>query len=228
MNDMILWTKESQNKKIHFTFEGKNITHQFLNLGEICKQPIGSTFFGISIGKSYFFEKENQITRFYEDTSAFSFTANKSIYWGTQNNLWAIIVENYNISLDLIINNIPNIGVLRYINGCTSTILIDPKRYGDPSLHYLNFPTNVKQTWHTHPSHRCGLVIRGKGFAETNSRITLLTSGTVFTIYPDTNHRFITTNEKMEIVTFHPWTEWGPVDEDHPMLNHTFRKDKYK
>ena len=45
-------------------------------------------------------------------------------------------------------------GRLRYIDGCTDSLLIPPVKKGDPCLNHLHFPKNITQTPHTHPSHR--------------------------------------------------------------------------
>lgn len=45
-------------------------------------------------------------------------------------------------------------GRLRYIDGCTDTLLIAPPILGDPCLNALYFPKNIRQTPHTHPSVR--------------------------------------------------------------------------
>src|SRR6266480_3076480 len=54
-------------------------------------------------------------------------------------------------------------GRLRYIDGCTDSLLISPVKMGDPCLNALYFPTEIDQTSHTHPSMRVGLVAKGKG-----------------------------------------------------------------
>ena len=48
-------------------------------------------------------------------------------------------------------------GRLRYIDGCTDSLLISPPVKGDPCLNFLYIPPNLDQTAHTHPSCRIGL-----------------------------------------------------------------------
>src|SRR5436190_9407248 len=54
-------------------------------------------------------------------------------------------------------------GRLRYIDGCTDTLLIAPPRLGDPCLNALYFPSVTDQTQHTHPSLRAGLGMSCRG-----------------------------------------------------------------
>ena len=54
-------------------------------------------------------------------------------------------------------------GRLPYIDGCSDSLLVSPVLRGDPCLNHLHFPGGIKQTKHTHPSGRAGLVIGGKG-----------------------------------------------------------------
>ncbi|MEY3929487.1 MAG: hypothetical protein RLZZ516_1197 [Cyanobacteriota bacterium] len=53
-------------------------------------------------------------------------------------------------------------GRLRYIDGCTDSLLVPPVRLGDPCLNGLWFPMGTQQTMHTHPSVRIGMVVRGR------------------------------------------------------------------
>ena len=58
---------------------------------------------------------------------------------------------------------VEQVGRLKYIDGCTDSLLIPPVRKGDPCLNHLHFPIGINQTMHTHPSIRIGLVYRGAG-----------------------------------------------------------------
>ena len=55
-------------------------------------------------------------------------------------------------------------GRLAYIDGCSDTLLISPLMFGDPCFNHLHFPKGIKQTLHTHPSGRAGLIVRGRGW----------------------------------------------------------------
>jgi quercetin dioxygenase-like cupin family protein len=114
-------------------------------------------------------------------------------------------------------------GRLRYIDGCTDTLLVPPVRKGDPCLNYLHFPKDVSQTSHTHPSVRAGIVYRGEGecvLPGVPAPIPLRT-GDVFVIRKDTVHSFNTTDATLDLVLFHPDSDAGITDDDHPMLNRT-------
>jgi|MDTC01.2.fsa_nt_gb hypothetical protein len=54
-------------------------------------------------------------------------------------------------------------GRMKYIDGCTDTLLLDPVLLGDPCLNGLYFIPNILQTQHTHPSMRVGIVVQGRG-----------------------------------------------------------------
>lgn len=112
-------------------------------------------------------------------------------------------------------------GRLRYIDGCTDTLLIPPVRWGDPCMNALYFPPSVQQTPHTHPSVRFGAVMWGRGYCETGQGTFTLEPGLVFCIPTDLVHSFHTRDEQLAIVTYHPDSDFGPQDENHPMVNRT-------
>jgi len=117
----------------------------------------------------------------------------------------------------------PNKGDVRYIDGCTDSLLVAPHRLGDPCLNALYFPPSTDQTFHTHPSIRLGCVLAGSGVAcvgDAGEEIQLRV-GTVFGIATDERHRFRTETEGMLVVAYHPDSDWGPTDEVHPMINRT-------
>lgn len=115
------------------------------------------------------------------------------------------------------------IGDVKYIDGCTDSLLVAPLRLGDPCLNALYFPPNVSQTFHTHPSIRLGCVIEGSGVAciENDEQQIPLQVGTVFGIEANQRHRFVTKDERMVVIAYHPDSDWGPTDEAHPMINRT-------
>ena len=120
---------------------------------------------------------------------------------------------------------IEHIGRLRYIDGCSDSLLIPPLRKGDPCLNYLHFPTQITQTPHTHPSVRTGIVLRGHGecIIPDAPRIPLRPMA-AFVIPTDTVHSFNTTSEIMDVIAFHPDSDAGMTDDDHPMINRTIVK----
>ncbi len=112
-------------------------------------------------------------------------------------------------------------GRLRYIDGCSDTLLISPPLMGDPCFNLLHFPKGITQTKHTHPSVRCGLIHGGKGKCITEDSTEDLLPGRVFILAPDAIHAFVTDESSMDLTVFHPDTDYGPTHENHPMLNRT-------
>lgn len=117
---------------------------------------------------------------------------------------------------------IEDVGRLRYISGCTDTLLVSPPRMGDPCLNALYFPPNTDQQPHTHPSIRVGIVAQGSGEAVLETHVEPLNLGDIFMILPDGLHSFRTrADEEMIVIAYHPDSDFGPQDEDHPMINRT-------
>ena len=115
----------------------------------------------------------------------------------------------------------PGEGRLKYIDGCTDSLLISPVKKGMPCLNHLHFPKYIKQTFHTHPSYRAGIVAYGRGFAETKKGTVEISKGDSWFIPQDEIHRFITDSSEMGVIAYHPDSDYGPVDENHPMINRT-------
>jgi len=116
---------------------------------------------------------------------------------------------------------VERLGRLRYIDGCTDSLLAPPLLRGDPCLNYLHIPPGVDQTPHTHPSFRLGVVLRGAGVCRTAEGDHAMTPGSCFLIAADGRHSFHTADEELAVVAFHPDSDFGPTHEDHPMLNRT-------
>ena len=128
-------------------------------------------------------------------------------------------------------------GRLKYIDGCTDSLLIPPIKMGDPCFNHLHFPKNIKQTPHTHPSHRIGIVSKGSGECITPFGNLDLKEDMIFIIkewdgssyregldgkdYEVGNHCFYTSNENMDVIAFHPDSDFGATDINHPMINRT-------
>jgi quercetin dioxygenase-like cupin family protein len=112
-------------------------------------------------------------------------------------------------------------GRLRYIDGCTDSLLVAPVLKGDPCLNLLAFPGGVNQTPHTHPSIRAGIVASGSGVCITPAGRTPLVPGQAFVIRANQLHSFATGREPMRVIAYHPDSDFGPTHEDHPMINRT-------
>jgi hypothetical protein len=112
-------------------------------------------------------------------------------------------------------------GRLRYIDGCSDSLLLGPPRLGDPCLNHLHIPRGTRQTQHSHPSLRVGVVARGRGRCVTPQGEHPLEPGLGFVIATDALHSFFTDDESLDVVVYHPETDTGPTDQDHPMINRT-------
>ena len=115
-------------------------------------------------------------------------------------------------------------GRLRYIDRCSDSLLVAPPRLGDPCLNLLHFPAGIHQTPHTHPSVRCGAIASGDGYCINGDGVKIdLKSGMVWVIPVDVVHSFHTDeNNELNVIAYHPDSDWGPEDENHPMLNRTW------
>ena len=113
-------------------------------------------------------------------------------------------------------------GRLRYIDGCTDSLLLAPPVLGDPCLNHLHIPAGTIQTRHVHPSIRVGIVVGGEGVCITPDRELSLRPGLAFMIPADLSHSFCTGASSLDVVVYHPDSDTGPTHEDHPMRNRTF------
>lgn len=114
-------------------------------------------------------------------------------------------------------------GRLRYIDGCTDSLLIPPVVYGQACLNLLHIPAYTQQSMHTHPALRAGIIVSGQGHCVTPTQRYTLTPGCVFLIMANGAHCFHTETEALQVIAFHPESNFGPRHEDHPMLNRTYR-----
>jgi quercetin dioxygenase-like cupin family protein len=113
-------------------------------------------------------------------------------------------------------------GRLKYIDGCSDTLLISPPVRGDPCFNLLHFPRGVEQTRHTHPTIRVGMIHEGAGRCHTDAGTQPLDPGKMFILYPGAAHAFSTAGtDGMSLTVFHPDTDVGPAHDEHPMLNRT-------
>jgi len=112
-------------------------------------------------------------------------------------------------------------GRLRYIDGCTDSLLVAPVVCGDPCLNLLHIPPGTRQSAHTHPSVRVGVVARGTGECVTPAGRAPLRAGLSFVIPAGALHSFHTAEDALLVVAYHPDTDFGPTHECHPMINRT-------
>lgn len=138
-------------------------------------------------------------------------------------NAWGIAVERPNYSAFFTLGGpVELAGRLRYIDGCTDSLLLSPVRWGDPCLNLLHLPPNTRQSPHTHPSIRAGLILSGHGRCVLQHTSIALHPGLAFVIPAQTLHCFHTDAEPLRVIAYHPDSDFGPRDEDHPMINRTF------
>ena len=112
-------------------------------------------------------------------------------------------------------------GRLRYIDGCSDTLLVSPVVVGDPCLNFLYLPPGTRQSEHVHPSVRIGMIASGAGTCCTPSGDIPLSPGTVFVIPADGQHSFHTDDDELRVIAWHPDSDFGPAHHDHPMINRT-------
>jgi hypothetical protein len=133
-----------------------------------------------------------------------------------------MVVERIGYRAIACIGRIEKRGRLVYIDGCSDSILCAPARLGDPVLNHLHFPARTEQSIHVHPTRRMGVVVRGRGIAFGVGWKQSLEPGFAFSIEEHERHAFRTLDESMDVIAFHPDSDWGPTDAAHPMLNRTY------
>lgn len=141
----------------------------------------------------------------------------------------AMVIERPGYRALTCVGRIEERGRLVYIDGCSDSVLCMPARLGDPVLNHLHFPARTRQTTHVHPTVRLGVVVRGEGLAMgprpdgTGDWEEPLEPGTAFLLSEHEPHAFRTSSRgSMDVVAFHPDSDWGPTDSAHPMLNRTY------
>jgi hypothetical protein len=112
-------------------------------------------------------------------------------------------------------------GRLRYIDGCSDTLLVCPPLLGEPCLNHLHIPAHTCQSIHTHPSVRIGAILKGRGECHTPQGVFPLQPGLAWYIPTGCLHSFVTTESSLDVVAWHPDSDFGPTHENHPMINRT-------
>lgn len=139
-----------------------------------------------------------------------------------------VLITRHGFRGQLVSGALEKRGRLSYIDGCSDSLLVYPPRQGDPCFNHLHFPPGIHQTQHTHPSIRVGIVTGGNGqafrvpSAGNSGWEKDLTTGCVFLLPEQEQHSFRTKDETMDVVAFHPDSDWGPTDAAHPMRNRTY------
>lgn len=121
------------------------------------------------------------------------------------------------------VQDVLGMGNLSYIDGGTNTTAVNPGRLGDPVVNYVHFPAGMTQTLHTHPSHRVGMVLRGRGTVELDHSNFPLQQGDVFFMQRNVLHNFTCPNgEDVVLFVFAPDSGTGPTDEVNPLKIRTY------
>lgn len=175
-----------------------------------------ATFFGyIYAGRTILETPQNKYTliegQYFSINSAFTLTGGSGI-----------LIERVNYrGVNLIGGPIEETGRLQYIDGCTDSLLLPPPKFGEACMNALYFPQKTEQSKHKHPSFRAGIVAAGKGECIIEKGIIALKPGDIFIIPENREHHFRTTDSKLTVIAFHPDSDFGPTDNNHPMINKT-------
>lgn len=132
-----------------------------------------------------------------------------------------VIIRVGYVAIPTTVGPVERTGRLKYIDGCTDSLLIGPPRKGDPCLNHLHFPFQIEQTMHTHPSVRAGMILRGRGRCVMPDGVIPLEPGMSWVLPAGRPHCFYTGGETMDVVAYHPDSDFGPIDNHHPMINRT-------
>lgn len=193
-----------------------------LQPGELITLPDGQSHFGYICGTSAVAMNPDATLVIPRDFY-FSLPGRTSISLGDGG--YGIVVSAYDYRSYTMMGHLEEQGRLRYIDGCTDSLLIAPIKKGDPCLNLLYFPPMTDQTMHTHPSDRIGLILSGRGVCVTEDERghleTPLIPGMLFCIHTGGQHKFRTEDHSMRVLAFHPDSDFGPTDEVHPMINRT-------
>lgn len=141
-----------------------------------------------------------------------------------------VLIKRFGYRGQTMFGTVEKHGRLSYIDGCSDSLLVYPPRLGDPCLNHLHFPPGILQTQHTHPTVRMGIVSNGKGkafrvpSAGNTGWESDLSEGCVFLLNEQEQHSFRTseTDSVMDVIAYHPDSDFGPTDADHPMINRTY------
>lgn len=138
----------------------------------------------------------------------------------------AVVIEYLGLQLlesRYYVQNKLGMGNLSYIDGGTNTTAVNPGRLGDPVVNYVHFPAGMQQTLHTHPSHRIGIVLKGRGQIELDDGNFELTLGDVFFMQRNVLHNFMCPyGEDVVLFVFAPDSGTGPTDEVNPLKIRTY------
>ncbi len=201
-------------------FQGKNYLLSLLNANgqQLQIRKNTSIFIYIQKGSAQIINEAFSIEM--KEGMYASLCSTGSIELGINSSAMAIEIDCFEV-LNTIGGPIESIGRLEYIDGCSDTLLLSPSRLGEPCLNLLHFPKHINQSKHFHPSFRFGIVASGSGKCVLLNEEKILTTGDLFYIPENVEHKFETQHSEMNVIAFHPDSDWGPTNKNHPMINKT-------
>lgn len=136
-------------------------------------------------------------------------------------------IKFYGLSMNderLFIPEDKSTGNLSYMDGGTNTTAVNPGRLGLPVINYVHFPAGMKQTLHTHPSQRIGLILSGKGEIELDNDVMFpIKEGDCWVMERNVLHNFMCNQgEDVTLFVFSPDSGTGPTDEINPLKVRTY------
>ena len=186
-------------------------------------EPVGAVFGFVHTGRLVVSDPESKLPNRFVRAGEYFCTRNGARVMSDDGHTRAVLIQRKGWrAYPHVGGPVEEKGRLKYIDGCSDSLLISPPVKGDACLNLLHFPEGIDQTQHTHPSIRVGMVHRGGGHCTTPHGRFRLEPGLLFVIPKDGEHRFDTLGEThMDVVAFHPDTDFGPDHEVHPMVNRT-------
>lgn len=191
-----------------------------LEAGESCAfDNISGTYYIMLQNASYYSDN----VKFENVCAAFAVNDHFTVKCGSGT---AVIIEYRGLKLlesRYYVQNVLDMGNLSYMDGGTNTTAVNPGRLGDPVINYVHFPAGMQQTLHTHPSHRVGMVLKGRGNVELNNSDFPLNPGDVFFMQRNVLHNFMCPySEDVVLFVFAPDSGTGPTDEVNPLKIRTY------
>lgn len=185
--------------------------------GEKVNIQSGDTGFGYAVGQSVEITKNGQM-KVVDEGMFFSVPGPAKV-----TSFYGMLALRHNYSgFSMSGGPLEKLGRLKYIDGCSDTLLLAPMLKGDPCLNFLYVPPNINQTAHTHPSVRIGMVVSGEGYCRADGKNNTLNPNCIFVLEPDEIHSFHTVDKHLRIIVFHPDSDFGPTNDSHPMLNRSY------
>jgi mannose-6-phosphate isomerase-like protein (cupin superfamily) len=179
----------------------------------------GQTHFGvIASGNARIVDKYGEL----ELSEGMYFCVNDGEIHGTSIAAAILVISVHTTGLRQFGGPVEETGRLKYVSGCSDTLLLSPPRRGDPCLNHLHIPAKIIQTTHYHPSDRVGIILRGGGVCRADGRAYELRPGLAWHIPAELDHNFESDANGLDVITWHPDSDFGPTDEDHPMINRTW------